>query len=61
MAPYRDCCSVEPPLAEVLGDPIVSLLMDRDRVTRHELAALIQQAQGALSKLNDGPATAAHG
>lgn len=61
MTQYPDCCSVEPSLAEILEDPIMGLLMDRDRVTRHELATVIQQAQGAISKLNEGRATAAHG
>jgi hypothetical protein len=38
----------EPALAEVLSDPIVLALMQRDRVTQAELRAVIARAQAKL-------------
>jgi hypothetical protein len=35
----------EPPLDEVLDDPIVRLVMARDRLTREEVQAQIEAAQ----------------
>jgi hypothetical protein len=35
----------EPPLHEVLDDPIVRLVMERDRLTREEVRAQIAAAQ----------------
>jgi hypothetical protein len=40
----------EPPLDEVLNEPIVGLLMDRDRLTREELWTQIEAVQRGLRK-----------
>jgi hypothetical protein len=38
----------EPPLAEILGDPLVHLVMRRDRVTQAQLRCVIALAQCRL-------------
>jgi hypothetical protein len=38
----------EPPLAELIDDPIVRAVMARDRVTRAELVRVIEAAQRRL-------------
>lgn len=38
----------EPPLCEVLEDPIVHLLMTRDGVSRDALAKLVEEAAARL-------------
>jgi hypothetical protein len=40
----------EPPLDEVLDDPIVRLVMSRDRLTRDEVRAQIEAARQQLRK-----------
>ncbi|MCW9034713.1 MAG: hypothetical protein OQJ97_10890 [Rhodospirillales bacterium] len=44
----------EPPLAEVLADPIVHAVMKRDGVTMEELSGHINQAQHTLVVKNAG-------
>jgi hypothetical protein len=46
MMPYLG--NREPPLDEVLDDPIVGLLMARDRLTREEVRAQLDAAQQSL-------------
>lgn len=47
----------EPSLAEVLDDPIVHLVMERDRVRREDLIALIVSVRSGLpsSSIPGGP------
>ncbi|MEO5373605.1 MAG: hypothetical protein H7840_04930 [Alphaproteobacteria bacterium] len=41
---------VEPSLTELLGDPIVDLVLARDRISRSELHAMIGAAQRTLRR-----------
>lgn len=45
-------CGGEPPLAELMDDPMLQTLMARDHVDRDDLRALIHRAQQHLA----GPA-----
>jgi len=45
---------IEPPLSEVLSDPIVHAVMRRDGVTREELIAVTQRAASAIKARNAG-------
>ena len=49
--PVYDTVS-EPPLAEVLADPIIHAVMERDGVTMEELSGHIDQAQHTLMVKN---------
>ena len=45
-----DCGGFEPPLSEVLSEPIVHLLMRRDRVAETELRKLLRGARCAIRR-----------
>lgn len=52
LAPSRDPwakAGIEPRLEEVLADPVVHLVMRRDRVSERELRAVIERARARLS------------
>jgi hypothetical protein len=49
----------EPTIAEILSDPIVHLLMRRDRVDEPELTALIETARHSLKRREALPITRA--
>ncbi|HZB91712.1 MAG TPA: hypothetical protein VE397_09740 [Stellaceae bacterium] len=51
LAPSRDPwtkAGIEPRLEEVLADPLVHLVMRRDRVSERELRAVIERARARL-------------
>ena len=45
----------EPTIAEMLSDPIVGLLMDRDGVTAEDLRQLLAETQSRLRQRQGGP------
>jgi hypothetical protein len=47
----------EPPLDEVLDDPIVRLVMARDRLTREEVRVHIEAARQQLRSISGEAAT----
>jgi hypothetical protein len=40
----------EPQLAELLADPVIQLVMRRDRITEHEVHAAVEIARRALPR-----------
>ena len=49
-----DLCG-EPKLSELLGDPILHLLLDRDGVSLEDLRELIRRARSQCESAAEGP------